>query len=53
MGIENLLVKTGQCHILSRFLVTTRKVTPLPIDFDEKFVVLGRRGKIPLFFSSI
>jgi hypothetical protein len=44
-------VKTGLCHILSRFEVAPCKDTPVPIVFDPKFVFLNIHGEFRLSFS--
>jgi hypothetical protein len=44
-------VKTGLCHILSRFEVAPSKGTPVRMVFDPKSVLLQMQGKIPLSFN--
>jgi hypothetical protein len=44
-------VKTGLCHILSRFEVAPCKDTPVRIVFEPKSVVLQMHGKIRLTFN--
>jgi len=46
-------VKTGLCHILSRFEVAPCKETPVPIPFDTKSNLLTVGGELPLRFESI
>jgi len=44
-------VKTGLCHILSRFEVAPHRNTPVPIPFDTKSFFLTIGGKLPLTFK--
>jgi hypothetical protein len=44
-------VKTGLCHILSRFEVAPCKETPLRIVFEPKSFVLQMPGEIRLSFN--
>ena len=44
-------VKTGLCHILSRFEVAPCKDTPVSIIFDTKSFILSPKGEIPLSFK--
>ena len=44
-------VKTGLCHILSRFEVAPCKDTPLRIVFNPKSVVLQKDGEFLLSFN--
>jgi hypothetical protein len=46
-------MKTGLCHILSRFEVAPCKDTPLRIVFETKSVVLQMHGEIRLSFNRI
>jgi hypothetical protein len=43
-------VKTGLCHILSRFNVSPHRNTPVPVVFDAKAFNLTSGGEIPLNF---
>jgi hypothetical protein len=44
-------VKTGLCHILSRFEVAPCKDTPLRIVFEPQAFVLHMNGEIRLSFK--
>jgi hypothetical protein len=44
-------VKTGLCHILSRFEVAPSKQTPVHIVFEPKRFLLQTHGEIPLSFN--
>jgi hypothetical protein len=44
-------VKTGLCHILSRFEVAPCKHTPVRIAFESKSFTLQTYGEIPLSFN--
>jgi hypothetical protein len=44
-------VKTGLCHILSRFEVAPCKGTPVRVVFDTKAFVLQMEGEIQLSFN--
>jgi hypothetical protein len=44
-------VKTGLCHILSRFEVAPCKDTPVRLAFNTKYFVLHPHGDIRLFFN--
>jgi len=44
-------VKTGLCHILSRFEVALCKETPVRIVFDPKHFLLQMHGEIRLSFK--
>jgi hypothetical protein len=44
-------VKTGLCHILSRFEVAPCKDTPVPIVFNTKYYFLQINGEIRLSFN--
>jgi cytochrome P450 family 6 len=46
-------VKTGLCHILSRFEVAPCKDTPVPVAFDAKSFLLAISGEMPLSFKRI
>jgi hypothetical protein len=46
-------VKTGLCHILSRFEVAPCKGTPVRIVFDPKAFVLQMHGEIRLAFKAV
>jgi hypothetical protein len=43
-------VKTGLCHILSRFEVASCKGTPVRVVFDTKSFALQMQGEIRLSF---
>jgi hypothetical protein len=44
-------VKTGLCHILSRFEVAPCKETPVPFVFETKSFFLQMHGEIRLSFN--
>jgi len=44
-------VKTGLCHILSRFEVAPCKETPLSIVFDPKYFIMIKEGDMLLSFK--
>jgi hypothetical protein len=44
-------MKTGLCHILSRFEVAPCKGTPVRVVFDPKATVLHMDGEIRLSFN--
>jgi hypothetical protein len=44
-------VKTGLCHILSRFEVAPCKDTPVHIVLNKKTFLLTFEGEIPLYFK--
>jgi len=44
-------VKTGLCHILSRFEVAPSKDTPVPIAFNTQSFLLQVHGEIRLSFN--
>ena len=46
-------VKTGLCHILSRFEVAPHRNTPVPIAFDTKSFFLTVDEELPLIFNRI
>jgi len=46
-------VKTGLCHILSRFEVAPHINTPVRIPFDTKSFLLTAGGELPLTFKRI
>jgi len=46
-------VKTGLCHILSRFEVAPCKETPVPIVFNTKYFFLQMQGEIRLSLNRI
>jgi hypothetical protein len=46
-------VKTGLCHILSRFEVAPCKDTPLRIVFEPKAVLLQPQGELLLSFNRL
>jgi hypothetical protein len=46
-------VKTGLCHILSRFDVAPHRNTPVPVVFDTKAFILTVGGEIPLSFTRL
>jgi cytochrome P450 family 6 len=51
MRFALMQVKTGLCHILSRFEVAPCKDTPVPIVFDTTAFLLTPNGEIPLSFK--
>jgi len=51
MRFGQMQVKTGLCHILSRFEVAPCKQTPDRADFDRKSMLLLTEGEIPLSFT--
>jgi hypothetical protein len=53
MRFALMQVKTGLCHILSRFEVAPCKDTPLRIVFDPKSFMLQMQGDISLAFNRI
>jgi cytochrome P450 family 6 len=44
-------VKTGLCHILSRFEVAPCKETPVPVVFDPKSILMVAKGDMFLSFK--
>ena len=46
-------VKSGLCHILSRFEVDPHRNTPVPIAHDAKAFLLTVGGELPLMFKRI
>jgi len=46
-------VKTGLCHILSRFEVAPCKETPVSVVYDAKSFLLRMHGGIRLSFNRI
>jgi cytochrome P450 family 6 len=48
MRFALMQVKTGLCHILSRFEVAPCKETPVPIVFEPKSFLLQMHGEIRL-----
>jgi len=44
-------VKTGLCHILSRFEVAPCKETPVRVVYDTKAIVLQMYGEVRLSFN--
>jgi len=53
MRFALMQVKTGLCHILSRFEVAPCKETPVPVAFDTKSFLLTVRGELPLNFIPV
>jgi hypothetical protein len=51
MRFALMQVKTGLCHILSRFEVAPCKETPLPIVFDPKHFLTITKGDMLLSFK--
>jgi len=51
MRFGQMQVKTGLCHILSRFEVAPCKDTPDCAVFDRKSLLLLTEGKISLSFT--
>jgi len=51
MRFELMEVKTGLCHILSRFEVAPCKHTPVPIVFDPKNFFIIMDGDMLLSFK--
>jgi len=50
MRFAQMQVKTGLCHILSRFEVAPCKETPVPLVFKKKSFLLSADADIPLSF---
>jgi len=46
-------VKTGMCHILSRFEVAPCKDTPVTTPIEKKSFLLTVGGELPLIFKRI
>jgi hypothetical protein len=46
-------LKTGLCHILSRFEVAPHRNTPVPVVFDTKFFLITVGGELPLTFKRL
>jgi len=46
-------VKTGLCHILSRFEVAPCKETPVRIVYEKKSILLQMSGEFRLSFNRI
>jgi len=44
-------VKTGLCHILSRFEVAPCKETPVPVVYETKSFMLQMNGEFQLSFN--
>jgi cytochrome P450 family 6 len=53
MRFAIMQMKTGLCHILSRFEVAPCKETPVPIGLDTKSVLVMTDGVVPLSFKRI
>jgi hypothetical protein len=53
MRFALMKVKTGLCHIMSRFEVAPCKDTPLRIVFEPKSVVLRMHGEIRMSFNRL
>jgi hypothetical protein len=53
MRFALMQVKTGLCHILSRFEVAPHRSTPVPIAFDAKSFLLTVGGEVPLTFKRV
>jgi hypothetical protein len=53
MRFALMQVKTGLCHILSRFEVAPCKDTQLRVVFDTKYFFLQMDGDIQLSFNRI
>jgi hypothetical protein len=51
MRFAVMQMKTGLCHILSRFDVAPCKDTPVPVVFDTKSFLVTTNGEIPLSFK--
>jgi hypothetical protein len=51
MRFALMQVKTGLCHILSRFEVAPSKDTPVPVVFDSKSFILQMVGDFRLSFK--
>jgi hypothetical protein len=51
MRFALMQVKTGLCHILSRFEVAPCKHTPVSITFNTKSILLQMHGEIRLLFN--
>jgi cytochrome P450 family 6 len=53
MRFALMQVKTGLCHILSRFVVAPCQDTPVPVAFNTKAVVLEMHGNVRLSFKKM
>jgi len=53
MRFGQMQVKTGLCHILSRFEVAPCKKTPVPVVLDRKSMLLLTEGELPLSFTAL
>jgi cytochrome P450 family 6 len=51
MRFGQMEVKTGLCHILSRFEVAPCKETPVPLVFDPKNPLMVAKGNMFLSFK--
>jgi hypothetical protein len=51
MRFGQMQVKTGICHILSRFEVAPCRETPLSIVFDPKYYLMETKGDMLLSFK--
>jgi len=53
MRFAFMQVKTGLCHILSRFEVAPHRNTPLRIVFNAKSFLLAVEGELMLTFKRV
>ena len=53
MRFALMQVKTGLCHILSRFEVAAHRNTPVPVPIDKKSFLLTVDGELPLTFKRV
>jgi len=53
MRFAQMQVKTGLCHILSRFEVAPCKETPVPIVYETKSFILQIHGEFRLSFNKM
>jgi len=51
MRFALMQVKTGLCHILSRFEVTLCKETPVPVVYETTSFLLKMNGEFRLSFN--
>jgi hypothetical protein len=53
MRFAVMQVKTGLCHILSRFEVVPHRNTPVTFSFDTKNFLLTVGRELPLIFKRV
>jgi len=53
MRFGQMQMKTGLCHILSRFEMAPCKETPVRAVFDRKSMLLLNEGELPLSFTAL